>query len=179
MNDTDPYTGEIRLFAGVVVPRGWALCDGQLLDRNQYEPLFDLIANTYGGDGVSTFALPDLRGRTPLHQGTGTGLSARVVGQRGGAEQVVLRAEHLPRHRHRLRGTESVADSGSPVAGSVLAQAVPPARAYVGAPAAPDPNEPLAAGTLQDSGDSPATSHENRMPSLALNFLICLEGMHP
>lgn len=181
MSDLDPYTGEIRLFAGTVVPQGWARCEGQTLDRHEHELLFDIIKNIYGGDGVSTFCLPDLRGRAPLHQGKGEGqnLSLRVVGQRGGVEQVALVAGQLPRHWHRVLVSKLTANSASPVSDGVLAEAPSPFRAYVPPPGVPDINEPLAAGTVQNSGAAPVAGHENRMPSLALHFLICLQGTHP
>lgn len=178
MSDIEPYLGEIRLFAGSFVPRDWARCEGQLLSRNEHELLFDLIKNTYGGDGVQTFALPDLRGRAPLHQGgTGTGLSPRIIGQQGGVEQVTLSVEQLPKHRHDLCASPLPADTNAPVARSMLAASPDPSRAYVAAPAVPDPAKALATRSVRTSGSSSA--HENRMPSLALHFLICLSGAHP
>ena len=101
---SQPYVGEIRMFAGNFAPLGWALCDGSVLSISENETLFMLIGTTYGGDGASTFALPDLRGRSPLHQGQGGGLSNRVLGEMMGQEQVALQASQMPQHSHTLQG---------------------------------------------------------------------------
>src|SRR5262249_8021175 len=95
-----PYVGEIRIFAGNFAPVGWMFCDGQLLPISENETLFNLIGTTYGGDGQSTFALPDLRGRLPLHQGTGSGLSTRQLAENGGTEEVTLSTQQIPSHTH-------------------------------------------------------------------------------
>src|SRR5689334_16805129 len=95
-----PYVGEIRLFAGNFAPNGWMFCEGQLLPISENDVLFQLLGTTYGGDGQETFALPDLRGRLPLHQGTGSGLSNRILGENGGAETVTLTTQQIPIHNH-------------------------------------------------------------------------------
>src|ERR1700745_1125064 len=95
-----PYVGEIRMFAGNFAPAGWMFCEGQLLPISEYEPLFNLIGTTYGGDGQSTFALPDLRGRVPVHMGTGGGLSTYTIGESGGVESVTLNQQQIPVHNH-------------------------------------------------------------------------------
>ena len=101
-----PYVGEIRMFAGNFAPAGWMFCEGQLLPISENETLFQLIGTTYGGDGQSTFALPDLRGRLPIHQGSGPGLSIRQIGESGGAEEVTLTAAQMPAHNHPLLGDQ-------------------------------------------------------------------------
>jgi microcystin-dependent protein len=104
---SEPFVGEIRMFAGNFAPRGWSFCNGQLMAISQNSALFSLIGTIYGGDGRTTFALPDLRGRVPLHAGEAPGLSHYALGQRGGAEQVALSVEHLPNHNHALMATSA------------------------------------------------------------------------
>ncbi|WP_340819596.1 tail fiber protein [Methanolobus sp. WCC4] len=105
---TDPLLGEITLFAGNFAPRGWAFCNGQLLPINQNQALFSILGTTYGGDGRTTFALPDLRGRAPVHAGNGPGLSPVVLGQKGGAETVALNVNQMPSHTHTLNHTHNI-----------------------------------------------------------------------
>ena len=104
-----PYVGEIRIFAGNFAPAGWAFCEGQLLPISENETLFQLIGTTYGGDGQSTFALPDLRGRIPLHQGNGF-----TMAEQGGAEEITLTVQQIPQHTHQLLGTANVATGNAP-----------------------------------------------------------------
>src|SRR5512138_1335566 len=111
---SSPFIGEIRLFGGNYAALGWAFCDGQLLPISGNEALFNLIGTTYGGDGQSTFGLPDLRGRVPIHMGTGAGLSPRIIGEPGGSETVTLLSNQLPLHGHQLMGTNSTASATSP-----------------------------------------------------------------
>jgi len=165
-----PFIGEIRMFGGNFAPQGWAFCDGQLLPIAENDALFALIGTTYGGDGQSTFALPDLRSRIPVHQGQGPGLSLRVIGSNGGSETVALTAAQLPMHSHRLASTfaatlgdptgEAVADTGA-------------AAMYGGGVAnvAMDPAASVAAGGSQ--------SHNNLMPYLGVSFIISLFGIFP
>jgi microcystin-dependent protein len=161
---SDPYLGEIRLFAGNFAPVGWAVCAGQLLPIAQYDALFNLIGTTYGGDGQTTFALPDLRGRVPIHQGP-----VHPTGEQGGQETVTLLASQLPSHTHPAQASTAVAQSGAP-AGRVLA-AAGPAAFY------------SAAGSVSSVGLSTATgagqAHENMQPHLPLQFIIALEGIFP
>ena len=112
---SDPFIGEISLFASNFAPRGWALCDGQLLPISTNTALFALLGTTYGGDGRTTFGLPDLRGRLPVHAGTGPGLTQRRLGERSGVEQVTLSTTELPSHGHAVRGNSGVANRQSPV----------------------------------------------------------------
>jgi microcystin-dependent protein len=168
---SDPYIGEIRMFAGNYAPQDWAFCDGQLLPISQYDTLFALIGTTYGGDGQTTFALPDLRGRLPIHLGSGPGLSPRQLGEPGGAETVVLTSPQLPVHSHVLYASTSPAGSSSP-AGNVTAT-VSGANIY-GAGA---PTVAMNAQSVAPSGGS--APHDNVMPYLCLSFIIALYGIFP
>src|SRR3954468_21133588 len=98
----DPYIGEIRMFGGNFAPAGWAFCSGQLIPISENDTLFNLIGTTYGGDGQSTFALPDLRGRVPIHMGTGPGLSTHIIGEAAGVESVTLLTQNMPPHTHAM-----------------------------------------------------------------------------
>lgn len=168
----DPYVGQITLVAFNFAPVGWAQCDGSLLAISQNTALFSLIGTTYGGDGQTTFALPDLRSRVPLHQGEGPGLSDYNLGQSGGVESVALSSAQIPSHTHQAKCFTGGSHSNSPV-GGVWAQA-----------SADTPYKALPAATVamnggaigQTGGNQP---HENRMPLLALNYIIALEGIFP
>jgi microcystin-dependent protein len=169
----DPFVGEIRIVPFTFAPRGWAHCDGQLLPIIQHTALFSLLGTRYGGDGTSTFALPDLRGRVPMHPGEGPGLSPHVLGERGGSEAVTLVESEIPPHTHELRATTDPAELQLPASDRTLARttsaatyAPPSAQAATLAPQA------LAAA----GGGEP---HNNMMPSLTLTFCIALEGIYP
>ena len=112
---SDPFIGEIKMFAGNFAPRGWALCDGQLLAVSQNDALFSLFGTIYGGDGRTTFGLPDLRGRIPIHAGSGPGLSPRRLGAKGGAENVTLTTAQLPAHKHDIFASSAGASAGNPL----------------------------------------------------------------
>lgn len=161
-----PYVGEIRIFAGNFAPSGWMFCEGQLLPISENETLFQLIGTTYGGDGQSTFALPDLRGRLPLHQGTGF-----VLAQTGGTETVTLTVQQIPVHSHGFLGSSNNASSAN-AAGNVLAQ-TPSYTPYI----AQAPNSPLAATSIGPTGGS--QPHTNFQPYLCVNFIISLFGIFP
>lgn len=168
---SEPFVGEIRMFAGNFAPRGWAFCDGQLLAVSQNDALFSLLGTIYGGDGRTTFGLPDLRGRIPLHQGHGPGLSERRLGSKGGAEKVTLTTNQLPSHSHAWNANTAAATGGSPQ-GKVLA--TPSGfRLYQQT----DPNANLAASTIANTGGS--QSHTNLMPTLCVHFIIALVGIYP
>lgn len=169
---SQPFVGEIRMFAGNFPPAGWAFCDGSLLSIAQNEVLFVLIGTTYGGDGQSTFALPDLRGRVPLHQGQGSGLSQRVLGQIGGSEQVTVSTSQLPSHNHVLNATTAVATASAGVASCLTAKAATTSL-YGNTPG----GAPLAPQALRASGGS--QPHNNMAPYLGLNFIISLFGIFP
>lgn len=169
----EPLLGEIRMFASNFAPRGWALCQGQLLPVAQNQGLFSLLGTTYGGDGRTTFALPDLRGRIPIHQGTGPGLTPRLLGSRTGTQTVVLTTDQLASHTHDLMANTAAANVSSPQ-GRVLA-AGGPVVGNVYADAAPDTD--MASTAITDTGGSYA--HTNMMPSLCVSFIIALVGTYP
>ena len=161
-----PYVGEIRMFAGNFAPAGWMFCEGQLLPISEYETLFQLIGTTYGGDGQSTFALPDLRGRVPLHQG-----NAFILAETGGAEEITLTVSQIPAHSHPLLATTNVASTPN-VQGALPASGVI-SELYWGDP--PDTNaSPSAVGST--GGSQP---HTNFQPYLCVNFIISLFGIYP
>jgi microcystin-dependent protein len=164
-----PYIGEIRMFAGNFAPAGWMFCDGQLLPISEYETLFVVIGTTYGGDGQSTFALPDLQSRVPIHQGTGPG-GTFTLGENAGVEQVTLTTGQMPAHSHPLRGTTSIANATGP-GGNVLAQSSV-AKMYFA-----DVTDGDMAHTIQPVGGS--QPHENIQPYLVINFIISLFGIFP
>lgn len=166
-----PYVGQIMAFGGNFAPQGWALCDGSLLPISQYETLFTLIGTTYGGDGQNTFALPDLRGRVPLHQGQGPGPSSYIMGQSGGVEEVTLTVGQLPQHSHPAMGSSGGGTSPSP-SGAVWAGS--PINVYTAGGAA---NAAMSATSVSASGGS--QGHDNMLPFVTLNFCIATEGIYP
>jgi len=165
-----PYVGEIRMFAGNFAPAGWAFCNGSLLPISENEVLFQLIGTTYGGDGQQTFALPDLRGRVPVHQGSGPGLSPRLLGELAGSETVTLTAGQMPMHTHVLRASSAAATLGTP-AGDVLAKTS--INSYGSGP----PTMPMAAQAVPLAGGS--QPHENMAPFTAISYIISLFGIFP
>lgn len=166
----DPYIGEIRMFAGNFAPVGWMFCEGQLLPISENEVLFALIGTTYGGDGQSTFGLPDLRGRLPVHQGTGPGLSTKVLGEVSGVETVTLSTNQIPAHTHGLAASTSAAETSQPT-NNVFAQS--DSETYSGQ----TPNTALNNAALSNVGGS--QPHDNLMPSLCVSFIISLYGIFP
>lgn len=161
-----PYVGEIRMFAGNFAPAGWMFCEGQLLPISENETLFQLIGTTYGGDGQSTFALPDLRGRIPIHQGNGF-----ILAETGGAEEITLTVNQIPAHSHALLASTSVANASSPP-GSVLAQSTA-ADLYIEDSASVN----LSALSVTSVGGS--QPHTNFQPYLCVDFIISLFGIFP
>lgn len=160
-----PYVGEIRMFAGNFAPAGWMFCEGQLLPISENETLFQLIGTTYGGDGESTFALPDLRGRIPVHQGTGF-----ILAETGGAEEITLTVSQIPAHSHPMLASDDVPLLNSP-ANNVTGQAA--AKFYrSGAPSVF-----LAASAIGGTGGS--QPHSNFQPYLCVDFIISLFGIFP
>ena len=167
---SEPFLGEIRIFAGNFAPTGWAFCQGQLMSIAQNTALFSLLGTTYGGDGRTTYALPDLRSRAPIHQGQGTGLTNRTIGEFGGAESVALTVNQLPAHNHAVSANANNADQRSP-ANTVYAKTNDDAYTsgtYDGA---------MNAGVINSSGGN--QPHDNMPPYLALNFIIAVEGIFP
>lgn len=170
-----PFVGEVRVFAGNYAPAGWALCDGSSLSISENDLLFALIGTTYGGDGVQTFNLPDLRGRLPLSQGTGRGLSPRVMGQRFGSDNVTLLTNNLPGHQHAVSATTNIATEPAPGPSLMLAMTAPASIFYdSGTPGAPAALAPV---TLGPAGGT--LPHDNTMPTVSLNYIIALQGIYP
>ena len=169
----EPFIGEIRIFAGNFAPRGWMFCEGQLLSIAQNTPLLSLMGTTYGGNGQSTFGLPDLRGRIPVHAGAGPGLAGVALGQVAGTEEVTLVAAELPQHTHPLGASTQAAATGLP-AGNVVADSTSNGALIYKAAGAPVTMSPAA---LEPAGAS--NPHENRAPYLAVSYIIAVEGIFP
>lgn len=169
---SEPYVGEIRMFAGNYAPEGWMLCEGQVLSISENEVLFTLIGTTYGGDGQSTFGLPDLRGRVPIHAGTGPGLSPRALAQQGGAENVTLTQNQLPLHSHAAYASNDPASNDYTAATGVPGN-TGGANIYglMGTPG------PMTANAIGPAGIGGA--HNNMAPYLCVNFIISLYGLYP
>lgn len=170
----DPFVAEIRIFPFNFAPRGWAWCDGQLLPISQNTALFSLLGTTYGGDGKSTFALPDLEGRAPMHPGQGPGLSQRVLGESGGSDTVTLLGSELPAHPHTMRANTDFADLQQPSPARSIARSQN-ANAYK-APAG-QPVVALSSQALSPAGGG--QPHNNLQPYLTLYFNIALQGVFP
>jgi microcystin-dependent protein len=168
---SEPFVGEIRMFAGNFAPRGWAFCDGQLLAVSQNDALFSLLVTTYGGDGRSTFGLPDLRGRIPIHAGTGPGLSPRRLGSKSGAETVTVTVNQLPSHSHPLQASTDIARTPNPATNVPATSTV--VDGYINEP----PSESMASSAVGSVGGS--QSHTNLMPFLCVHFIIALFGIYP
>lgn len=172
---SQPYIGEIRMFGFGRTPNGWQACDGSLLPIAENDALFALIGTTYGGDGQTTFAVPDLRGRLPVHQGQGSGLSNYVIGQSAGTENVTLVSTQMPAHTHMLQATTAAATSTTP-GSALLPGAVSGDTFYVntltGNNAAAMSAQMLGSG----GGSQP---HENCMPTLTVQYCIALFGIFP
>ena len=162
-----PYVGEIRMFAGNFAPVGWMFCEGQLLPISENETLFQLIGTTYGGDGQSTFALPDLRGRIPIHQGNG-----HVLAETGGAEEITLTVNQIPAHSHPMLAATAAGTSANP-GNNVVAQTDGTIFTYIADPPAVNLN-PAAVGPV--GGSQP---HTNFQPYLCVDFIISLFGLFP
>jgi microcystin-dependent protein len=170
----DPFVAEIRIFPFNFAPKGWAWCNGQLLPISQNTALFSLLGTTYGGDGKSTFALPDLEGRAPMHPGQGPGLSLHDLGETGGSETVTLLQSEMPNHPHTMRANTDFADVQTPSPARSIARSQN-ANAYK-APAG-QPVVQLNPGALAPAGgDQP---HNNLQPYLTLYFNIALQGVFP
>ncbi len=167
----DPFIGQIIMFAGNFAPRGWAFCNGQLLSIAQNTALFSILGTTYGGDGKTTFALPDLRSRVPMHPGQGQGLSAYELGQVGGVETVTLTMQQMPIHGHAFApGCSIDPPSAQSPANSVPAQL--DTQAY-----GTEANASMRPGNSTNAGGSQA--HDNLQPFACVNFIIALEGVFP
>jgi microcystin-dependent protein len=161
----EPFLSELRIFSFAFAPKGWALCNGQLLPINQNQALFSLLGTTYGGDGRVNFALPDLRGRVPHHEGSG-----HTLGENGGSETVTVNINQLPTHNHLVNGSDAVADAIDPT-GSVWGNSGK--TNYTN----DAPNNVMVPNAFSNVGGS--QPHENRMPFLVLSICIALQGIFP
>ena len=169
---SEPFLAEVRIVGFNFAPRGWAFCDGQLLPINQHQSLYSLLGTTYGGDGRTTFGLPDLRGRTPIHVGSSDG-SAHPLGQKGGEERHTLSVAEMPQHTHgfNVATAKATGQQASPANDSVLAEAnVDMYRSGAG-------STPLVPATISTVGGG--QGHDNMQPKLAVNFCIALQGLFP
>ena len=167
---SEPFLGEIRMFAGNFAPRGWALCDGQLLAVSQNDALFALFGTFYGGDGRITFGLPDLRGRIPIHAGTGPGLTNRRLGAKAGQETVTVTTQQLPPHTHQLQADNNAANEHI-MSGNVLAHA--PSSIYISGGG----GATMAAQAIGNTGGG--QPHGDIQPFLCINFIVALIGIFP
>jgi microcystin-dependent protein len=170
----DPFVAEIRIFPFNFAPKGWAFCNGQILPISQNTALFSLLGTTYGGDGKSTFALPNLEGSAPLHPGQGAGLSLYDLGQTGGSDTVTLLQSEMPSHPHTLMASATNSSKPNPIDNSLtrISANATPFFAPAGAPLVNFADKALAPA----GGDQP---HNNLQPYLTLNFCIALQGVFP
>ena len=173
---SNPYVGEIRMFGGSFAPAGWMFCSGQLLPISENETLFNLIGTTYGGDGESTFALPNLQSRVPVHPG---GAAGNVLGESGGVESVTLTTQQMPAHNHPVQSANNPADANIPNGNTILANMGPSGIAQVPCYKAYDGAAQIVmnAGSVSPAGGS--QPHENIQPYLAINYIISLFGIYP
>jgi microcystin-dependent protein len=167
----EPFIGQIIMFGGNFAPRSWAFCDGQLLAISENEALFSILGTTFGGDGRTTFGLPDLRGRAPVHGGNGPGLSNVRLGEKGGTETVTLNTSQMPQHTHSLNASSLDATSPNPT-GNVLARAEAESL-YVDIPT----NTTMNSNSINNTGGT--QSHNNMQPFQCINFIIALQGTFP
>lgn len=168
---SEPFVGEIRMFAGNFAPRSWALCDGQLLSVSSNNALFSLLGTIYGGDGRTTFGLPDMRGRLPIHMGSGPGMTTRPIGQKSGSETVTVIAGELPTHTHAFQASTEGGADASPQ-GKVVSNS-PGVKMFIEDP----PGVSMASSAIASAGGS--QSHDNVMPFQCVNFIIALSGIFP
>ena len=175
----DPYLGEVSIFAGNFAPRGWAFCDGQLLPISQYSALFSLLGTIYGGDGRTTFALPDMRGRMAMGHGNGPGLSNRNFGARGGQETTTLSIVNMPNHNHvaTLHAEAAPGTSGNPT--GQLLSIVNTGETEIYAAPVPATNIAMASEAITVSSNGGGQSFSNEPPFIVMGYIIALQGTFP
>ncbi|MDJ0835084.1 MAG: tail fiber protein [Acidobacteriota bacterium] len=173
---SEPFVGEVRMFAGNFAPRGWAFCDGQLLAVSQNDALFSLLGTIYGGDGRTTFGLPDLRGRVPIHAGSGPGLSPRRLGAKFGSEKETLTVNQLPSHTHTMQASGDQATTPNPQ-GNVVAESLTERMFTSSNTGFGGTDGTFNTASITSVGGS--RSHTNLMPFLCINFIIALFGIYP
>lgn len=169
---SEPFIAEIRIFAGNFAPRGWAFCEGQLLPIAQNTALFSLIGTTYGGDGRTTCALPDLQGRAPMHPGRAPGLSAWRLGQKAGAETDTLQPNEMPHHSHSYEATSGPGSATAPASDTINARSIG-ASAYASA------GNEVAMNPAAIGNTGGGQAHQNMQPYLPMYFIIALQGLYP
>lgn len=169
----DPFVGEIRAFPFNFAPKGWALCNGQLLPLTQNTALFSLLGTNYGGDGKSTFGLPDLQGRVAIHPGQGPGLSWHDLGEEGGVEFVTLLESEIPAHAHPISASADEGESRRPIAGHYVAESTPGDRFAPGS----STTVTMAPKAMAPAGGN--LPHNNMMPYLTVNYCIAMQGVFP
>jgi microcystin-dependent protein len=178
---SQPYVGQMMMFAGTFAPAGWALCQGQAIPISENDTLFQLIGTTYGGDGEETFNLPDMSGRIPIHQGTGPGLSNYTIGQSGGVESVTLTTQQIPSHNHIPTTNTGGANSPTPSSSTTLGDQTTSGQPSGGNAFAYLPSGgtqvTMPAATVQNTGGS--QPHENIQPILCMTWIISLFGVYP
>ena len=174
---SSPFIGEIRAFGFGFAPKTWALCNGQLLAINQNAALFSLLGTTYGGNGTTTFALPDLRGRAALTFGQGPGLSTYALGQSSGTENVTLLPTQIPQHTHLWTASTALGNQPGPGAGFLAGGQIPNGTLIPNFTAPGGATVPLASNTLATTGNS--AGHNNMQPYLVANYCIALQGIFP
>lgn len=183
----DPFLGEIEIFAGNFAPFGWKICNGAILSITEYDALYSLIGTVYGGDGVTTFGIPDLRGRVPIHFGTGKDVNnitrTFILGQTGGTEKVTLTREQIPEHSHEINGGISYTTRGD-AAGNLaspdnhsIAQA--PLKKFFGRAETTDKMAPIQGPNTVIGSSGGNIPHNNMQPSLVLNYIIAVVGIYP
>lgn len=169
---SEPFLAEVRIFAGNFAPRGWAFCNGQIIPLSQNTALFSLLGTTYGGNGQTTFGLPNLQGRAPMHPGDGPGLTQRWLGEMGGSSTETLTSAELPSHTHTMKYNKTVAgDSNSP-AGKLFAKSVVPIASVFSA----SPPDTAIGSSTAAGGSQP---HNNMQPFLGVNYIIAMQGIYP
>ncbi len=173
---SEPFIGEVKMFAGNFAPRGYALCDGQILSISQHTALFSLLGTTYGGDGRTTFGLPDLRGRTPIHAGTGPGLTQKRLGQKGGTETVTLTSQQMPSHKHALKAT--VMTATTTIAQDAMLATTPENPTGVQTYSSDSSDQVIMKDeSIETSGGN--QPHSNMPPYNTINYIIALTGIFP
>ena len=168
----DPFLGEVRMFAGTFAPIGWEPCDGRLLAIAENDALYSLLGTTYGGDGINTFGVPDLRGRSPVHMGQGLGLTNRVLGQMTGTETVQLSPSQIPAHFHPVRVVSTAGKVSDPTNAEWAASSAGEKQYTLNAP-----NTSMSAACTTTAGGG--QPHENMAPFLAVTFIIATSGIYP
>jgi|ERR1041385_1890910 microcystin-dependent protein len=169
---SDPFIGEIRMFGGNFAPAGWMFCSGQLIPISENDAMFNLIGTTYGGDGQATFALPDLQGRVPVHQGSGF-----IIGQNGGSENVTLSTQQIPQHNHTALTTATAGTTNVPNNTAIFADTGTTGAITTYLPFANASQQPLLPSVLTNTGGS--QPHDNMQPFLVVNFIISMFGIFP